>query len=32
MEIGVDCFAAFLPETKHQAFMPAPQRMAGLLA
>jgi len=32
MEIGVDSFAAFLPETEHQAFVPATQRMADLLA
>lgn len=32
MEIGVDSFAAFLPETDHQAFVPAAQRMADLLA
>ena len=32
MEIGVDSFAAFLPETEHQAFVPAAQRMADLLA
>jgi hypothetical protein len=32
MDIGVDCFAVFLPETKHQAFVPAPQRMADFLA
>jgi alkanesulfonate monooxygenase SsuD/methylene tetrahydromethanopterin reductase-like flavin-dependent oxidoreductase (luciferase family) len=32
MEIGIDSFAAFLPESKHQAFVPASQRMADLLA
>lgn len=32
MEIGVDSFAAFLPETDDQAFVPASQRMADLLA
>ena len=32
MEIGVDSFAAFLPETENQAFVPASQRMADLLA
>ena len=32
MEIGVDSFAAFLPETDNQAFVPAAQRMADLLA
>lgn len=32
MEIGVDSFAAFLPETSNQAFVPAPQRMADLLS
>lgn len=32
MEIGVDSFAAFLPETKEKAFVPAAQRMADLLA
>lgn len=32
MEIGVDSFAAFLPETQHRAFVPASQRMADLLA
>ncbi len=32
MEIGVDSFAAFLPETTNQAFVPASQRMADLLA
>ncbi len=32
IEIGVDCFEAFVPETKHQAFVPAPQRMVDLLA
>jgi probable LLM family oxidoreductase len=32
MEIGIDSFAAFLPESKHHAFVPASQRMADLLA
>lgn len=32
MEIGIDSFAAFLPETENQAFVPAHQRMADLLA
>ena len=32
MEIGVDSFAAFLPDTDDQAFVPASQRMADLLA
>jgi hypothetical protein len=26
MEIGIDSFAAFLPEAKHQAFVPASQK------
>ncbi len=32
MEIGIDSFAAFLPEVENQAFVPAAQRMADLLA
>lgn len=31
MEIGIDSFAAFLPEVKDQAFVPASERMEALL-
>lgn len=31
MEIGIDSFAAFLPEVKDQAFVPAAERMEALL-
>lgn len=31
MEIGVDSFAAFLPQTDNQAFVPASERMEALL-
>lgn len=32
MEIGVDSFAAFLPETENRAFVPASERMEALLS
>lgn len=32
MEIGIDSFAAFLPESENRAHVPASERMAALLA
>ncbi|MEJ8472578.1 Atu2307/SP_0267 family LLM class monooxygenase [Roseibium algae] len=32
MEIGIDSFAAFLPETENRAFVPASERMEALLS
>ncbi len=32
MEIGIDSFAAFLPETENQTYVPASERMQALLA